>query len=46
MTLDEAEIQLLASLRKAELEGLGADRASLERSGERYWTYLEDWSNA
>lgn len=46
MTLEEAEIQVLATLRKAELETLPSDRASLEREGGRYWRYLEDWSSA
>ena len=46
MTLDEAEIQVLATLRKAELEALASDRASLEREGDRFWRYLEDWSRA
>ena len=46
MKLDEAEIQVLATLRKAELEGLDGDRASLEREGERFRTFREDWSSA
>lgn len=46
MNLDEAEIQVLATLRKAEVEGLSADRGSLEGLGDRYWIFLEDWSGA
>lgn len=46
MTLNEAEIQVLATLRKAELEGLTADRDSLRGHGERYRAFLEDWSDA
>jgi len=46
MNVNEAEIQVLATLRKAELEGLAADRDSLEEHGDRYWVFLEDWSGA
>jgi ubiquinone/menaquinone biosynthesis C-methylase UbiE len=46
MTLSEAEIQILATLRKVELEGLTADRGSLEEQGGRYRMFLEDWSGA
>jgi len=44
MSLSEAEIQVLATLRKAELEGFSSDRGSLEGRGGRYWIFLEDWS--
>lgn len=46
MKLSEAEIQVLATLRLAEIEGLGSDRASLEAEGDRFWVYLEDWSDS
>lgn len=46
MDLSEAEIQVLASLQKAGIESTPTDRASLERSGDRYWIFLEDWSEA
>lgn len=46
MELNEAEIQLLATLRRAELEAQSTDRASLEAEGGRYWIFLEDWSDA
>ena len=46
MELSDAEIQVLATLRLAEVEGLGSDRASLEAEGDRFWVYLEDWSDA
>ena len=46
MTTSEAEIQVLATLRKAELEGLSADRRSLEVLGNRYRKFLVDWSGA
>lgn len=46
MNLSEAEIQVLASLQGAELEEQPTDRVSLEKRGDRYWIFLEDWSNA
>ena len=46
MELSEAEIQVLASLEKAETEGLPADRSSLEDDAERFWIFREDWSDA
>ncbi len=44
--LTEADIQLLATLRKAELEQHSSDRASLEESGDRYRNFLENWTGA
>lgn len=46
MNLSEAEIQVLASLELAFTENEPTDRSSLEKSGERFWIYLEDWSEA
>ncbi len=46
MNLSEAEIQLLACLHGAALDAGSTDRAALEKRGERYWIYLEDWSEA
>ncbi len=46
MNPSEAGIQVLATLRGAELEAQPTDRASLEKRGERYWIFLEDWSDA
>ena len=46
MDLSEAEIQLLATLQGAVLDAEATDRAALEKRGERYWIYLEDWSEA
>ncbi len=46
MDLSEAEIQLLANLQGAVLDAEATDRAALEKRGERYWIYLEDWSEA
>ncbi len=46
MELNEAEIQLLATLFGAESANQPVDRTSLEESGQCYWIYLRDWSNA
>ena len=46
MNLSEAEIQILASVQAAELDAEPTDRASLEKGGERFWIFLEDWSDA
>jgi ubiquinone/menaquinone biosynthesis C-methylase UbiE len=44
--MNEADIQVLASIRRAEAEGVACDRATIERNEERYWMYLEDWSES
>ena len=44
--LNEAEIQVLASLYKAEEDNSSTDRASLEEGGKRFWIWQEDWSDA
>lgn len=44
--MNEADIQVLASIRRAELEGESSDRATLESHAKRYWKYLEDWSDS
>lgn len=46
MDISEAEIQVLASLAKAEVEDLPCNRSALEAIGGRYWLFLEDWSGA
>ena len=46
MDLNEAEIQVLAQIRGAEIESEPTDRESLENRGTRYWIYLEDWNDA
>ena len=46
MDLNEAERQLLAALREAEVEARPCGRAALEQRGERYWVFQEDWSAA
>lgn len=44
--MNEADIQVLASIRRAELEDEPSDRATLEKAADRYWKYLEDWSDS
>lgn len=44
--MNEAEIQVLASIRRAEVEGESSDRETLENGADRYWKYLEDWSDS
>ncbi len=44
--MNEAEIQVLASIRRAEVEGEPSDRETLENGADRYWKYLEDWSDS
>ena len=46
MVHSEAEIQVLASLEKARLEGTPTDRKSLNDSAERFWVFAEDYSPA
>jgi len=40
--MNGADIQVLASIRRAEVEGESCDRATLEGGADRYWKYLED----
>ncbi len=44
MELSEGEIQVLASIRIIEALGGIANRAALDKRGERYWTFKEDWT--
>lgn len=44
--MNEADIQVLASIRKAEIERESSDRVTLESHADRYWKYLEDWSGS
>ena len=44
--MNEADIQVLASIRRAEVEGESSDRGTLENGADRYWKYLEDWSDS
>ena len=40
--MNEADIQVLASVRRAEIENEPSDRATLELHADRFWTFLED----
>ena len=44
--LNEAEIQVLASLHQAEEKNTLTDKATLEEGGQRYWLFQEDWTDA
>ncbi|MCP4878603.1 MAG: class I SAM-dependent methyltransferase [Gammaproteobacteria bacterium] len=44
MDIDEAEIQVLASIFKLEVNDSAVDRTSIEARGEGYWIFKEDWS--
>ncbi len=44
--MNEADIQVLASIRRAEVEGESSNRATLESGADRHWKYLEDWSDS
>ncbi len=46
MNISKAEIQVLASICKAEIDGSSTDQATIEESGECYWIFKEDWSGA
>lgn len=46
MKLSEAEIQVLASIAVLEADAKATKRDDVERRGEAYWTYKEDWSTA
>ena len=46
MPLSEAEIQVLASLEKAGIEEKPTSRSALEADADRFWVFLEDWSEA
>ncbi len=42
----EGDIQVLASIWRCEVEGESSDRVTLESGADRYWKYLEDWSDS
>lgn len=44
MGLTEGEIQVLASIRKIEVDGGIANGPALDKRGERYWIFKEDWT--
>ena len=44
--MNEADIQVLATIRRTELDGDSSDRATIESHTDKYWKYLEDWSDS
>ncbi len=46
MKLTEAEIQILASIAVLKADGRTTGQKDVEKRGEAYWTYKEDWSGA
>ena len=44
--MNEADIQVLASIRRAELENESSDRATLESHADRFWKFAEDWADS
>ena len=46
MKLTEAEIQVLASISVLEAESKPTSQQDVEKRGEAYWIYKEDWSDA
>ena len=44
--MNEADIQVLATIRRTEVEGESSDRMTIESHAEKYWKYLEDWSDS
>ena len=44
--MNEADIQVLATIRRTEVEGESSDRTTIESHAEKYWKYLEDWSDS
>ncbi|MCH8249707.1 MAG: hypothetical protein IH913_08875 [Proteobacteria bacterium] len=44
--MNEADIQVLATIRRTEVENESSDRATIESHTGKYWKYLEDWSDS
>lgn len=44
--MNEADIQVLASIRRTEVEEQSSDQATIEGHAEKYWKYCEDWSGS
>ena len=44
--MHEADIQVLATIRRTEVEGESSDRTTIESHAGKYWKYLEDWSGS
>jgi ubiquinone/menaquinone biosynthesis C-methylase UbiE len=45
-TMNEADIQVLATIRRTEVEGESSDKATIEGHSGKYWKYCEDWSDS
>jgi ubiquinone/menaquinone biosynthesis C-methylase UbiE len=44
--MNEADIQVLATIRRTEVEGQSSDKATIESHANKYWKYQEDWSDS
>ena len=44
--MNEADIQVLATIRRTEVKGESSDRATIQSHADEYWKYLEDWSDS
>ena len=44
--MHEADIQVLATIRRTELAGESSDKSTIESHADKYWKYLEDWSDS
>jgi ubiquinone/menaquinone biosynthesis C-methylase UbiE len=44
--MNEADIQVLATIRRTEVEGESSDKATIESHADKYWKYCEDWSDS
>ena len=44
--MNEADIQVLATIRRTELAGESSDKATIASHADKYWKYREDWSDS
>jgi len=44
--MHEADIQVLATVRRTEVESESSDKATIESHAGKYWKYCEDWSDS
>jgi len=44
--MNHADIQVLATIRRTEVEGESSDKATIESHADKYWKYCENWSDA
>lgn len=44
--MNEADIQVLATIRRTELAGESSNRSTIESHADEYWKYREDWSDS